>query len=363
MAKAKKILIIGVTAGGGHMSNAYSIEAWIKKLHPEVHVTTYNAFSKLLKLFGRDIVSLLYYITSVHMPWVWKKFIDSWYTKTPSELDKSILRVSPYLFGKNRTKKYIEDYQPDLIITTYAYVVTPVQSILKEIGLEHVPVKLVITDIFSAPKYWFGNKANEWWVMSEEAQQIAETYVEPYTKIQQIPPLLHPKFVLAKQKKSNGSILLVAGGEGVNQLNAVLRLIAPQFENRTIQVICAKDVNAYHIAVHDCKKNNWSHVNVHGFVNNMEEFMAECEVALTKAGPATIFELLWLEKKILCYNYVYGTEKENIDFLERNNLAVVETDIKKIPEALSKLLDNTTRLSTYPLTIEYSTCIETLIKV
>jgi 1,2-diacylglycerol 3-beta-galactosyltransferase len=347
--RAKKVLIMAVNAGGGHMSNARSIEAWSKVYYGDsITVEVYDAFKYLIHIFGRDPISLLYYIMSVHVPFTWKWFVDLVNKTHPTNVDKYITNLGP-LFGKKHAIKKLLEFQPDLILTTYAPIVAPLQKILKKLNIQ-AKVKLVITDIFSAPNYWLGGKADEYYVMSEMAYNKTKNFISE-KPVRLMSPLLHPKFfspILSNRKKQVApTILILAGGEGVHNLNAIVELLATNPKLK-LDVVCAKDHISLQMLTALKTQYHWDHVEISGFVSNIEERIHGADIVITKAGPATIFEILTFKKPLICYHYIFGTEQENIDFLIEHNYGIYEPDIQLIPKHIDAILSGVTKLQ-YPV--------------
>lgn len=359
--RAKKVLITAASAGGGHMSNAYSIEAWIRKYYPEVEVEVYDVFKHLPKLFGRDPVSLFYYILSVHAPQLWKWFINhSLRSGNAHAVDKIFVKLSPLLGASAATKK-IKLFQPDIIISTYPPIMAPLKRILDRLHRK-IPTSLIVTDIFSAPLYWMGGSADHYYVMSENALKQVHLKL-PNQKVTLMSPLLHPKFfevVVSPEKNTLPHVVLLAGGEGVHNLNALAAKLARK-NSYKVTVVCGKDAIAFKLLEKQANKEKWKNFQVLGFTKNIEHILADCDCVITKAGPATIFEILHFKKPLICYHYIYGTEEENLHFLENNNYGIYEPDINRIPQLVDKILAKEIRLNTYNFTPDYQPALEEML--
>lgn len=344
MAYAKRILVLGASAGGGHMSNAQSIKAWLDQEETSVEVEVYDVFSSLPHFLGRNPVSLAYYILSVHFPFLWKIFMSRSFISQPKFMDKVALYLGKVL-GYAATKKKIITFQPDCIICTYAPIVAPLQKLLTKIDVS-APVKLVITDIFSAPPYWLGGSADEYFTMSENATELVHKFI-PNARVQQLPVILHPKYFQLTTKKyhKNKHVVLLAGGEGVNKLNTIAELFS-RYSPYTITVICGKDTISYNQLIKQQKKEGWRKTTILGFTNNIEEYLSSADLVISKAGPASMFEVFRYKVPLLCYHYIYGTEEENIHFLIKNNLGVYQKDVRLLLITAEAIINKTITLQT-----------------
>jgi UDP-N-acetylglucosamine:LPS N-acetylglucosamine transferase len=359
---AKKVLILTASTGGGHKSNAASLEAWIKRYYGDaVEVEVYDAFKQLPHFFGKDPVSLFYYVTSVHFPKIWRWVIDASSRQDLDKLEKQFVFFGGIL-GRKAGEQKLKEFEPDVIISTFTPVVAPTRNVLTKLGL-NIPLKVLITDIISAPHYWFGKSADEYYVMSEDALQKGQQHL-PNKTFHILPPLLHPKFFEEYKaiKNKRKRILLLAGGEGIHNLDALVTLVARN-TNYDIDVICAKDKITLDILTKAKKQHAWHHVNLHGFITNIEQYLKKCDIVITKAGPATIFEILRFKKPLICYHYIYGTEQENVDFLIKNNYGIYEPDIQLIPGHIEALLSGTTQLNTREVRPLYEKAITKMITI
>ena len=61
-------------------------------------------------------------------------------------------------------------------------------------------------------------------------------------------------------------------------------------------------------------------VSVQGFVDNMEQWMAACDIIITKAGPGTIVESLIMGLPILLNGFVPCQEAGNVPFVINNGV-------------------------------------------
>ena len=62
------------------------------------------------------------------------------------------------------------------------------------------------------------------------------------------------------------------------------------------------------------------HVSMQGFVDNMEEWMAACDIVITKAGPGTIAESLIMGLPILLNGFVPCQEAGNVPYVVDNGV-------------------------------------------
>jgi 1,2-diacylglycerol 3-beta-galactosyltransferase len=75
---------------------------------------------------------------------------------------------------------------------------------------------------------------------------------------------------------------------------------------------------------------------IHGFVDNMDEWMAACDCIVTKAGPGTIAEALSCGLPIILSGFIPGQEEGNIPYVLDNHVGVYN----KTPQAIAQTIQH-----------------------
>ena len=84
------------------------------------------------------------------------------------------------------------------------------------------------------------------------------------------------------------------------------------------------------------------HVSTQGFVDNMEEWMAACDIVITKAGPGTIAESLIMGLPILLNGFVPCQEAGNVPYVVNNGVRPHPNPGPWTPKARSRNINHTT---------------------
>jgi 1,2-diacylglycerol 3-beta-galactosyltransferase len=77
-------------------------------------------------------------------------------------------------------------------------------------------------------------------------------------------------------------------------------------------------------------------VQVHGFVNNMSDWMSASDCIVTKAGPGTIAEALIRELPILLSGYIPGQEEGNVPYVVDNHVGVFASEPTAIASQVAR---------------------------
>jgi hypothetical protein len=146
------------------------------------------------------------------------------------------------------------------------------------------------------------------------------------------------------------TVLVVGGGDGVGKLQNVAKAMGREMgealdKETNLVVVCGKNEKVQA----KLKAEDWpDNVNAHivGFVSNMDEWMAACDVIVTKAGPGTIAEATTRALPVMLSSFLPGQEKGNVDFVEEQGfgsysskpdvIAKTVTSWLKDPEELAK---------------------------
>ena len=164
-----------------------------------------------------------------------------------------------------------------------------------------IPFVTVVTDLGGAHSTWFDKRADLCFVPSEAVRKVALKNRVPDSKIVMHGLPIRPAFWKASKSKrvlrkaldlteKVKTVLLMGGGDGVGGLEQ----IAVQMSNRLGQskkdsqvvVICGNNKRTSDRLKARAYPPN-VRVVVKGFQKNVDEFMAACDVLVTKAGPGT----------------------------------------------------------------------------
>ncbi|MEO8897762.1 MAG: glycosyltransferase [Candidatus Dormibacter sp.] len=110
------------------------------------------------------------------------------------------------------------------------------------------------------------------------------------------------------------TVLVCGGADGSGSLDRRARAIADAGLHVGLAVICGRNVRARR-RLSGLLDAGGRPVPVHGFVDNMADWMRAADVVVTKAGPGTIVEALCSGLPMLLTWYVPGQERGNVEWL------------------------------------------------
>lgn len=316
---SKKILILYTSVGQGHKSIAENIGYWLERAGFKVKLADIGKVQQ-----GRFEAS----VTATHrfinqrLPFVWGFLYDWGYV--------IILPLRVFIAGFNYklAKSYVDDFSPDLIITTQTSA-SAVVAYLKKRGFYTKRFAVAFSD-FHLHRFWLYNESDFYLVNVEEQKSAMVKLGVPAAKIFICGMMLKPRLAINIQEiKDRLNILpgdkvtLVAGGSlgaglSVKFIGRLANL--PQVK---VIVVCGKNKNVYEKFKSEFFGKN---VLVFGYYSPMEELYAIADIFITKPGGLSVSEALGYCLPILVNYLLPGQEKYNFDYLLSQHLIMPKTE-------------------------------------
>ena len=296
----KKILIFYGSYGGGHLSAARSIKDYIEKNYSDYEIKLVDCVEYVNKLLNK-LTTKAYTDFSKNARWIWKHLYYDSEKGSLSRISNSINRLMAI-----KLNKLIQEYNPDLIISTHPFS-SQMCAILKKKGKFDCTVATVMTD-FAPHNQWIveHNFINYYFVAHEgmkdelirrgiERKKIFATgiplssrFLLKYDKSK----ILH-EYNLNYDKKT---ILFFAGGEfgfgkdkTFNRLKAIIEKL-PELQVIAIAGRNKKMKERFDNLVQDTHTENT--VKILSYTNQVPELMSISDLVITKPGGLTTTESL-----------------------------------------------------------------------
>lgn len=148
----KKILIFYGSYGGGHLSAAKALKAYIEKNHSDYKVEMIDCIEYINKTINK-LTTTAYSEMAKKAPWAWKRV---YYSAEKGALSR-VSNVSNKLMS-HKLGKLIHQFQPDLIISTHPFS-SQMCTILKKKKQLPCKVATIMTDF---------HIHNQWLINSEQ---------------------------------------------------------------------------------------------------------------------------------------------------------------------------------------------------
>lgn len=342
---AKNILIFYGSYGGGHLSAAKSIKAYIEKNYSYCNVTMFDCIEYINKYINKVSTSA-YKELAKKAPWAWKKvYKDSKNGALAKISTASNKAMAHKLLG------LISETSPDLIISTHPFS-TQMCGYLKKKEKIDIPVATILTD-YKIHEQWleFSEYLDYFFVSNEQMKMdmIEKKIDKEKIFVTGIP--ISEKF-LAKYNRQkickefglnpeNEVVLFFAGGEfglGRNTTIIMLKALIRLFSKLQVVAISGKNPKMNErfkkiVATSEAEER----IKIIEFTNKVPELMNISKFVITKPGGLTITESLASGLPILIINPIPGQEEENAEFLEENGAGIWVKENSNISRHLKNL--------------------------
>ncbi|MDD2689979.1 MAG: glycosyltransferase [Candidatus Omnitrophica bacterium] len=338
-----KIIITYVCAGAGHFRAAQALYNYIKEKCPALEVELVDALQKSGSLFRNSYI-LSYSILVRYFPLLWRLAFWITYTKPLRPLTRRIASCFN-IINMRGFSRYLVEENADVIISTH-FLASELVAFLK--GKQKIKSRLftVITD-FSVHPFWICKATDKYIVASEftkeelllegiEAGSIEAFGIPVDTKFSKE----YDKKILCEKlgiNKDKFSVLVMTGSFGVGPLEEIVHAL---YKDIQVLVICASNKKLYT----RLKQENLPNVKIFGFIDNVEELMAVCDMIITKPGGVSISEILNMDLPPIFISAIPGQETGNLEVLKKYGVGISYCSIGEIKNAVLDFRDHRDRL-------------------
>lgn len=343
----KKILILmSDSGGGGHRASADALRDAISECYgAEVKVEMIDLWLDYT-FPPLNQVPRGYRFLVDDAPWLYKLL----YRVGEQPLAKEpLLRMASRLLSRP-IGQVLRTSAPDLIMSVHPLMQAVPLRILRRTHRD-IPFVTVVTDFIDVHPVWFDKHVTLCCVPSEAAYGLAlKAGLQP----EQVrvfglpirPAFAKPTLPKATLRESLGlqrdlpCVLLVSGGEGMGRLAEITQEVTAALASDgqvrgQMVVICGRNERLEQELV----SHPWPiPMFAKGYVDNVWDWMAACDVVITKAGPGTIAEALAMGLPILLCGYIPGQESANVPYVLKHGAGVFAEDPKMVAQVVSSWL-------------------------
>lgn len=340
--RPQRILILMSNTGGGHRASAEALKAGFIQMYGER--LQVEIIDLLIEHLPRPLNWLphTYSFLVNEAAWLWKLL---WLTGNHPITIRRLSMIVARL-GKASVAQVFTAYQPDLIISVHPLVQEFTLYALRQMK-RRVPFVTVVTDLATAHPLWFCPAVDACYVASEEAYHLARRVGLRPKQLYLYGLPVRPAFAISTEKTTAlrtklglaqqlPAVLIMSGGEGVGPVEEIAIKISEQLGQYALPVgqmvvICGRNTRLRQ----KLTERRWPIPTlVHGFVDNMPEWMAACDCIVTKAGPGTIAEALISGLPIILSGFIPGQEEGNIPYVLENEVGLYG----KSPEEIATIV-------------------------
>lgn len=340
---SKKILLLSVSAGAGHMRAAEAIRAaagaapgGIEATHLDVMDYVPYAFRKMYTEFYLKLVN--------KAPALWGYLYQASNDARPDSTMQQLRRGLERL-NTRALMQAIEDAQPDAIVCTHFLPAEILARAIRKRGFT-TPVWVQVTD-FDLHRMWVHENMAGYFAGNEEvAYRMRRCGIAPERiHVTGIP--IMPAFGQALDRATcarefgldpaTTTFLLMGGGAGLGSLETVAeRLLSLE---GTFQLIVLAGKNAKALAALKVLEARFpGRLLAQGFTSQVERLMACADLVVTKPGGLTSSECLAMGLPMIVNSPIPGQEERNADYLLEQGVALKAVDGPTLEYRIAQLL-------------------------
>ncbi len=325
------ILILTTSTGGGHLNLAQSLRGLLEEYY---QVAIANPQSALVG----DIYTFAIRHFSPFLTWQYNvtnyKFVAFWLHRV----------LTP--FSRGRFLKVIEQFQPQLIITTHAMLSYATARAIERLP-KRVPLVFQLTDLGELNMTWFTEKkADAYLAPTREIFEQAQKQGISSNRLHITGRPLRRQFLEVSQDVRSETLAALGFDPTVFTVFLQGGANGSAGTDRTIEILLSMEIPVQiMLAVGDNQKMaaryaGSQQVRTLPFTERIAPYMAAADVIAGKAGASFITEAFMLEKPFLATTYIPGQEAPNLQFIERHNLGWICLDASTQQELFTSIATN-----------------------
>lgn len=245
-----------------------------------------------------------------------------------------------------RLRKFVNDYQPDVLIATQMYPNALLSHSIQK-GLIKQPVIGVLTD-YGVHGVWVRNTTDMYCVshagVAKElhrqgvaADRIKVTGIPLVPAFSNIPTQSQARAHLALD--SSPTVLITGGQCGIGVLEAVKKLLNDEHHHYQI-LVTAGAITADIEALQQLAKRHQKRFKLYGWCNDISYLICAADVVIGKPGGLTLSETMACGRPFIATCCLGGQEAHNVQFLQTNKVGL-QAGLDQLPKVLSELFSNT----------------------
>jgi processive 1,2-diacylglycerol beta-glucosyltransferase len=346
----KKILLLSVSAGAGHMRAAEALRAYAAL--PEYGVTaTHLDVMNFVPAGFRKLYTDFYIKLVNRAPALWGYLYQ---VTNEAQADSTLQRLRRGIERLNTKAllKEIAAFRPDAIVCTHFMPPEILARMLRKNQLA-CPVWVQVTD-FDLHRMWVHEHMAGYFVANDEvafrlraqgiaAQDIHITGIPIMPAFAQTPgrDTCARQYALDPQRTT---FLLMGGGAGLGSLDTIAERLLALAGDFQLIVLAGRNAEAL-AALQARARNEPGRLLPLGYTDQVERLMACADLVITKPGGLTTSECLAMGLPMIVNSPIPGQEERNADYLLEQGVALKAFDGTTLEYRIRYLLDHPAKLA------------------
>ncbi|UPG93181.1 MGDG synthase family glycosyltransferase [Luteibacter aegosomatissinici] len=320
----RRILLLSVSAGAGHVRAADALEATIsalaaqggqvEALHLDVMDFVPSSFRRIYADFYLGLIT--------RYPRLWGMLYRITDDARPDAVVQRMRRTIERL-NTRRLRAAIADFAPDAIVCTHFL---PAEMLARQIrkGRVSAPVYLQVTD-FDLHRMWLVPGMSGYFAGSPEIAHRMHAVGLPAERVHTtgIPVMpafaeRHDRSVLAHRfgmDPTRPAYLVMGGGAGVGALDELADTLLSAGGDFQLVVLAGRNEDMLGRLRRLAAGKHAGRLFPQGYTRHVEQLMACCDLAITKPGGLTTSECLAMGLPMIVNAPIPGQEERNADYL------------------------------------------------
>lgn len=328
----KTILILTAGFGAGHVSAANAIKDAILKDEENVNIVIRNFIDASVPKLNKPMVKF-YENNTKYTP----ELYNCYYYLKKSFSSKYDIAHKVYT---PKLSKFIEDLNPDLIISTFPLAAACVNNFRNSDEGYFIPAVTVITDVVDSMEWIFENTELYFVPSIEIKNRFMQRGISP-DKVEVVGVPISSKFRVEEKEHFSGKyrIIILGGGRGLFDISEDFMRWIDNFidgEGSSLEVTIVTGTNK---KLYDnlTEKKPLKNIKILGYVNNMDELLKNHDLMMTKPGGATLFEAIYTKTPLMVKIPKLGQEIENGKFIIDKGIGVMYSDESDLKNFLKNI--------------------------
>lgn len=320
-APIQRVLIVSANMGAGHNATGRALQDSIQRCWPEVSVRWVDTLAAMGPAVGPVFRWL--YVTNVQTtPWLYQFFFDElWHRRWFANASKRFVAA----WAGRRLRTTMQDFRPDLILTTYPLGTDGV-AWLRARGELDVPVASWISD-FAPHPFWVYRDVDVNVVMHRAAIDPALRCV-PEARVAVGRPPVSDRFTPGSRSTARATLgladsgflaLISCGSLGFGPVRSAVRELLDADPRVHVIAVCGRNdelrSQVAALAPGDPR------LIVYGWTDQMPDLLRACDVLVTNAGGVTSLEAMACQRAVLMYQPIAAHGQANAELMADAGLA------------------------------------------
>ncbi len=338
----KRVLIMSVGAGAGHIKAAEALEKTFLADDRVEEVFNNDALKYTNKLF-RDFYSKFYASLVESAP----NFLGWWYKTSDEPWRTDRMR---HMIDRLNTKplvRFIRNFDPHFIVCTH-FMPAGIISHLIATNKLNARLSIVVTD-FDFHAMWLSRAFHRYFVAIDETRAHLEMLGLPKERITvsgiPIDPIFQQTIDREEERARLGLqpakslLLLSAGALGIGPTDFMVEQLLKLRNDVQVVIVCGRNEELRR-RLTQLTERRGSSFRVLGYVDEMHRLMKMADIFIGKPGGLTTSEAIACGLPMCVVSPIPGQEERNSDHLLEEGIAIKCNDLTTLTFKLDRLLDN-----------------------